>query len=177
MKTRDELPALFAARGYQMAVEVGVLRGEFSRVILAGWGGMLVMVDAWRHLDGYADVTNVSDAMQEENLRAAEAVANAFPGRGKILRGLSVEMAKEFEDASVDAVYIDANHSKDAVLADLSAWVPKVRPGGVVAGHDYLDGYLSQGVFGVRSAVLEFFGHEPDIVTGEPWPSWLVEIV
>jgi cephalosporin hydroxylase len=73
-------------------------------------------------------------------------------------------------------VYLDADHSKAGVLADLKLWMPKVRPGGVIAGHDYLDGDLPEGDFGVRSAVLEFFGREPEMVTGEQWPSWLIEV-
>jgi len=89
---------------------------------------------------------------------------------------LSAEFARELDDECLDAVYIDADHSHAAVLADLAAWAPKVRRGGVISGHDYLDGVLPEGVFGVRSAVLEFFGREPDFVTQEKWPSWLMEV-
>ena len=45
----------------------------------------------------------------------------------------------QFEDASIDFVYIDARHTYDAVMEDLEAWWPKVRPGGIVAGEDYMD--------------------------------------
>lgn len=48
----------------------------------------------------------------------------------------SVEAAKQFADASVDFVFIDGGHTKEQVLADISAWRPKVKPGGILAGHD-----------------------------------------
>jgi hypothetical protein len=43
----------------------------------------------------------------------------------------------------LDFVYIDGNHSLPYVIADLAAWVPKVRPGGIVSGHDFRQ-YLEQ---------------------------------
>lgn len=176
MRTRDELPVLFEARGYKIAVEVGVLRGEYSRTLLSGWSGTLYMVDAWRNLPGYVDIANGTDQQHEENRQEAILVAVRFGDRAVIVRELSTVFARELGDGCLDAVYIDADHSRAAVLADLAAWAPKVRSGGVIAGHDYLDGVLPEGVFGVKSGVLEFFGREPDIVTEEKWPSWIMEV-
>lgn len=176
MKTRNELPVLFQERGYKVAAEVGVLRGEFSQVLLAGWSGTLYMVDAWRHLPGYVDIANGTDDSHEANRQAAARVAVRFGDRAVMVRGLSTEVARGLDDGCLDAVYLDADHARDAVLADLIAWAPKVRRGGVISGHDYLDGVLPEGVFGVKSAVLEFFGREPDVVTQEKWPSWLMEV-
>lgn len=34
-------------------------------------------------------------------------------------------------------MYVDARHDRKGVLADLEAWWPKVRPGGILAGHDF----------------------------------------
>jgi predicted O-methyltransferase YrrM len=45
--------------------------------------------------------------------------------------------AEAFEDRSLDLVYIDTWHDYDAVTRDINAWREKVRPGGVLAGHDY----------------------------------------
>lgn len=57
--------------------------------------------------------------------------------------------APNFENESLDLVFIDADHSYEAVKADIAAWEPKVRPGGILCGHDY-------GVFpGVTRAVNE----------------------
>ena len=48
----------------------------------------------------------------------------------------SLEAAADFDDAAVDVVFIDADHSYDAVMADIKAWWPKIKAGGVMAGHD-----------------------------------------
>lgn len=177
MRHRNELPELFTTRGYDKVVEVGVQRGDFSNIVLSKWhGSTYVMVDVWQHMPGYRDICNVSDQQQEAVYEAAMAVAERYAPRVKVLIGESVLMAEEFADGSLDAVYLDADHSKAAVLADLEAWMPKIRRGGAICGHDYLDGVLPEGDFGVKSAVLEFFGREPDIVTLEPWPTWLVDL-
>lgn len=57
--------------------------------------------------------------------------------RVEFVKGPSERCAQRFEDASLDLVFIDADHDEQAVRADLAAWVPKVRAGGIVAGHDY----------------------------------------
>jgi hypothetical protein len=49
----------------------------------------------------------------------------------------SVEAAALFAPASLDFVFIDGDHAKDAVTADIFAWLPKLKPGGLLAGHDY----------------------------------------
>lgn len=54
------------------------------------------------------------------------------------------------------AVFLDADHRYEAVQADIAAWLPLVRPGGVLAGHDYDDE-------GVRRAVTEAFGQDVSI--------------
>ena len=49
----------------------------------------------------------------------------------------SVEASKLFKDGSLDFIYIDASHSFVNVVFDLWAWYPKLRWGGLIAGHDY----------------------------------------
>lgn len=58
----------------------------------------------------------------------------------------SVEAAGEFSDGSLDAVFIDADHRKEYVIADISAWLPKVKPGGILAGHDIDEDGVAQAV-------------------------------
>lgn len=64
---------------------------------------------------------------------------------------MSVEAAGHVVDESLDFVFIDAIHSFEAVSSDLNAWFPKVRRGGLVAGHDV-------SWSGVREAVEQFLG-------------------
>jgi predicted O-methyltransferase YrrM len=80
------------------------------------------------------------------------------------LVGDSTEMAGHFEDESVDFVYIDACHEYAKVRLDILAWIPKVKPGGVVAGHDYNASHR-----GVIRAVDEIFGKENVLVMKSSW--------
>jgi hypothetical protein len=63
----------------------------------------------------------------------------------------SIEAALEFEAGSLDAVFIDGDHHYEAVLMDIKAWLPLVKPGGILAGHDIDEA-------GVLKAVKEVFG-------------------
>ncbi len=67
----------------------------------------------------------------------------------KPIRGDSAQSASLYSDQSLDFVFIDADHSQEAVARDLAAWWPKVKTTGVLAGHDYDE-------VGVRNAVDEF---------------------
>lgn len=163
-------------------VEVGVLKGEFSRHLLNTWKGTsLVSVDPWREFPSseYVDIANVPQDQQELNLRETEARLLPFGERSRILRTTSAEAAAEFPDASIDFVYLDAQHHYQAVRDDILLWHSKVKPGGVLGGHDYLDGTIPSGVYGVKRAVDEFAAAEGYdlIITKDPdWPSWFVRI-
>jgi glycosyltransferase involved in cell wall biosynthesis len=62
----------------------------------------------------------------------------------------SIDAAKQFDDNSIDFLHIDASHDYENVLADISAWYPKVKPGGLITGDDYIWD-------GVKQAVDEYF--------------------
>lgn len=69
-----------------------------------------------------------------------------------------MEAAKQFDDGALDLVFIDADHSYAAVRADIDAWMPKVRAGGILAGHDYNNTTKYGNYFkGVDRAVEETF--------------------
>lgn len=62
------------------------------------------------------------------------------------------EAATKFENNSCDVVFIDMEHTYDAVKSDIISWLPKVKNGGFIAGHDYTDDWI-----GVKQAVNELF--------------------
>jgi predicted O-methyltransferase YrrM len=68
----------------------------------------------------------------------------------------SVRASHLFPAESVDFCFIDADHSYASVQADLRAWWPKIRPGGVIAGHDYRQ--EASWLIGVTKAVHDYFG-------------------
>jgi glycosyltransferase involved in cell wall biosynthesis/predicted O-methyltransferase YrrM len=73
--------------------------------------------------------------------------------RIKPMRMPSTEAAAKFADESIDFLFLDADHEYPGVSADMAAWWPKVKVGGIMAGHDY------HGFPGVERAVRERFGH------------------
>ena len=173
---RDDIANLLNALGYARGVEVGVQYGKFARIILSNWGGHLTMVDAWQEFprDQYVDLANVDELTHLRNMAWAVENVQQFVGRYEIVKALSGDAANRHGDGSLDFAYLDADHSYAGVMKDLQAWRPKIRPGGMLCGHDYLDAKIEEGDFGVKSAVLDFFGRPPTIVTDEYWASWFM---
>lgn len=188
VRTRDQLPELLNRRGLLGdGVEIGVKRGAYSGFLLDHWQGRrLISVDPWLEApaDEYVDRANVPQERQERYFRETTERLARFGGRSEIWRTTSVEAAARVEDGSLDFVYVDARHDRESVLEDLEAWYPKLRPGGIFAGHDYVDGSFPNGEFGVRGAVDEFFGRlgvPVHSTRGRPaaveiFPSWVVAV-
>jgi hypothetical protein len=81
----------------------------------------------------------------------------------RTVRETSVKAAKRFADRSVDVVFIDGEHTYDAVCADIQVWRPKVRTAnGYLAGHDYDRPE-------VKKAVLSYFDEDEVVVSGRTW--------
>ena len=75
-----------------------------------------------------------------------------FKDRVKFFELSSVEASKQFEDKSLDYIYIDACHNYEHVLEDLKAWYPKIKDSGVISGHDFNKPHFP----GVTKAVIDF---------------------
>jgi Methyltransferase domain len=184
---RDEIPVVLNRRGLTgQGAEIGVKLGRFSDLLLRSWEGeKLISIDPWQEAepDEYVDHANVEQDQHEVFYRRTRELLAKHGSRSEIWRTTSVEAAQRVPDRSLDFVYIDARHDYDSVLEDLEAWFPKLRAGGIMAGHDYADGVFRQGVFGVKSAVDHFFGareitvHATDgRVPVEMFATWLIEV-
>lgn len=90
----------------------------------------------------------------------AMARVNIFGDRVRVMRSLSKHAALEVPDESLDVVYIDGDHTCRGIVTDLVAWWPKIRPGGVLGGDDFVEDILQHGASYdptmVRPAVLGF---------------------
>ena len=154
--TRETMPAWLTARGYTgIGVEIGVQWGFYSAQLLAEWPTcrMLISVDPWRSQpDCHDGICNLSPAEHEERYVAAVARLAPFGVRSAIWRMDSVDAAALTADGTVDFVYIDGRHDRPCIDDDLAAWWPKVRSGGILAGHDY----VMEGPIEVKDAVDEF---------------------
>lgn len=74
----------------------------------------------------------------------------------------SCRAADLFPNSAIDAAFIDGDHAYEGVAADVSAWLPKVMSGGIIAGHDY--DYPD-----VRKAVHEFIPENKIETIGRCW--------
>ena len=125
---------------YQLGqgAEIGSFKGEYAKEILKTWTGKLYLVDVWRELNvqDYNDGSNQKEYLNIIN-QCCNNIKN-YEDRCFMVRSDSENASKLFLDESLDFIYIDANHKYEFVKQDISLWFPKVRKGGVVAGHDYL---------------------------------------
>lgn len=153
-------------------VEVGVWRGQLCREVLKERrDAVMTLVDPW--LAGrpgepwYESGSKMArcsqaevDEVMEEALRSIEFASR----RWTVIRSTSVEAAPLVLDGTVDLVFIDADHSYHGVRDDIEAWLPKVRAGGWIGGHDY----RSVRFPGVERAVHERFG-KPEHGANSTW--------
>ncbi|MDX2282531.1 MAG: class I SAM-dependent methyltransferase [Bacteroidia bacterium] len=145
--------------------EIGVDQGDFSAQILEiCQPSVLYLIDVW------------GSARYHEGLYQAVQTrfqAEMAAGRVQIRRGYSTERLPEFADSSLDWVYLDTDHTYATTRQELEILRHKVKPGGIIAGHDFTIGSWNRGIrYGVVEAVHEFclaqhweliwLTHEPD---------------
>jgi hypothetical protein len=134
---RSDLATLFKALGYTKGAEVGVEQGVFSEALLQKHPDLtLHCIDAWKTYRAYRD--HVRQSKLDGFMNAATARLAQFGERAICHRGFSMHVVEEFPSGYFDFVYIDANHSFDFIMEDLIEWSKRVRPGGIVSGHDYI---------------------------------------
>ena len=137
-------------------VEVGCFRGRSLcclHDIIKARDIRVTAVDLWALTGNTQGIPNADNlAIFKQNLERFDLTKHV-----RIVQGKSAESAAMFADQSLDMAFIDADHSYESVKADILAYLPKIRAGGIIAGHDY--GY--QGWDGVKQAVDEIFGQLP----------------
>jgi len=132
--SRDDLPQFFTEMGFKTGVEIGVAKGEFTEKLLRA-GLSVYGVDPWSWYSDYNHTAGQKHFDSVYNL--AKKRLEAYPDC-KLLKKTSMEALDDFADESIDFVYIDGNHQLKYVTEDLTEWSKKVKPGGVLAGHDYV---------------------------------------
>lgn len=155
--------------------EIGCACGTFARQMLSTWKGIgYRMVDPWEKQspDVYQD--NMNDSDFDNFYKLCTELANKDK-RVTLIRKLSIEAAPLHDDNSLDFVYIDGNHSYRNVMEDIGAWFPKVKLGGILCGHDFVDktgdGWFCQ----VESAVKRWATEHDLPIWLTPCTSWWIE--
>jgi hypothetical protein len=142
--------------------EIGVYGGEAS-VLFASKVEGLACIDTWSEEH---NPTGQNQSMHEIEMLFDERVKGS-PNIKK-LKIPSLLASKTFNNESLDFVYIDAGHTYPNATEDLTAWYPKIKCGGVFAGHDYNNPEVSRAV----NEFLTFIGKLPVMVF--PDYSWLI---
>ena len=155
----------------EVMIEIGSHLGYSTKVFLENVDNLkqLTCIDAWEN--GYDSRDGIS---QNCDMVATEKYFDEYimnnHNNVKKMKMSSTQAAKLIKDKSVDFVYIDACHTYEAVKEDIINYLPKVKDSGWIAGHD-IDWPTKETPYfpGVRQAVLEIFGREPQIFCDNSW--------
>lgn len=162
-----------------VGIEVGVQEGVFANYILKKCPNLkLYLLDCWQMQDQnvYFDISNVDNNDQAQCLLKTIINNADYFDRVRIIKEFSDQAVEFFNNNFFDFIYIDANHSYESVKNDLIKWFPKLKSGGLFAGHDYVNGWHGQNLFGVQQAVDEF-ASEYNLKlysTKENWKNWFI---
>ncbi len=136
--------------------EIGVDKGDNAiAMLLTLKPKILYLIDPWNNYIDPDSKEIIGELQYQETLVKLSNYPNSV-----ILRRTSNEASKMFADNSLDFVYIDADHKFESVLADLTLWYPKIKKGGILAGHDF-----HPSIPGVEKAVREFCNNKLDFMT------------
>jgi hypothetical protein len=174
---RKELAALFKG----IVVEIGVEQAFYSKMICeASPGVKLYGVDPLKAYKGYREHVSQEklDGFYDKVLEIMRPYDFTF------IRKFSLDAVNDFQDNSVDAVYIDGNHDYENVLADIMFWTRKVKSGGIVSGHDYIKRKGLEYMYGAVEAVNDYIARNNiptlyiyktgnRLYPGDRSPSWM----
>ncbi|MFL6846641.1 MAG: class I SAM-dependent methyltransferase [Allosphingosinicella sp.] len=192
LTSREELLSHFPKGA--VGTEIGVAEGTFSAAILAAAEPReLHLIDPWSFLEtsdllhgrGHlgdldrsgAEAFNPPPAVPEGDRKYAEVAARfeADP-RVRLHRQYSYKAAAGFPSGHFDFVYIDGNHDYEFVLRDLEDFAAKLRPGGLIFGHDFFeDDFARREHYGVVDAVNTFLKRSDFrflMLTAEPFSTF-----
>ena len=135
------LPAIINKFDYKVGVEVGVSWGGHAIHLVKNSGIYLYLVDNYNDYEAVPRHDRKYNMKSTGDSRYGEAQVNLKEyidkKRCELIRANSVDAALGVADNSLDFIYIDADHSYVGTKGDIAAWYPKVKVGGVMAGHDY----------------------------------------
>lgn len=139
---RSDLPILFKEMGFKKGVEIGVSWAQ-NIIDYCEKGFEIYGIDPWK--DSEDNIYRPIISLDKKHRKTIDDVykyalerTSKYPNC-KLIKKLSIDALADFPDRSLDFVYIDGNHSFGYVAMDLMKWTRKIRKGGAIAGHDYLD--------------------------------------
>jgi hypothetical protein len=137
---RLDLPRFFLDMGYKVGAEIGVCKAWFTQKFCRA-GLSMYAVDAWLAYEDYNEPERNYQSEQDYYYKRARKELAPYTSTGQctIIRKFSMDAVKDFADDSLDFVYIDAHHGFKYITEDIYEWSKKVRKGGVISGHDFVN--------------------------------------
>jgi len=130
--TREVLAELFYDLGFAKGAEIGTHKGKYAEVLCSINRELkLYCIDPWLKYSNMHIKQDVQDMVYEE------ALTRLSNYNVEIIKTTSMNALGKFDDRFFDFVYIDGNHAEPYVSQDIDLWYKKVKPGGILAGHDY----------------------------------------
>jgi len=135
-----DYPSLCRELSYKSGAEIGVLKGEFSEILCRELPEVhIYSIDPWQVYEH----RRMRGAREHEKIyQATKQKLSVYPN-STIIRKKSMDALADFPDGSLDFVYIDADHRFQFITNDIAEWSKKVRPGGLISGHDYGEGHVT----------------------------------
>ena len=192
---REELPQYFPKDA--VGAEVGVAQGDYSALLLeAAQTRELHLIDPWSHLEAGSDPLQANELLA--SVEQARGIGEDFSAppensagdkeyaaivarfesdrRVRLHRQYSYKAAAGFSDGFFDFVYLDGNHHYEFVLRDLQDFAAKLKPGGLLFGHDFFeDAFAREEHYGVVDAVNTFLKRSDFrflMLTSEPFSTF-----
>ncbi|MBN2603936.1 MAG: class I SAM-dependent methyltransferase [Candidatus Thermoplasmatota archaeon] len=162
----------FAANKFQHPLritEIGVFYGTNARRMFKKLKiEKMFLVDPYKKYQGYENEKNVLTFLPS-SFKPALLVLKKFSDRVVPLQ-MTSEDAVDHIPKNLDMVYIDGNHAYEYVKKDIELYYPKVKPGGIIGGHDIEGNSLGEDV---RRAVFEF-AHKNNLSVQVEEPDWWI---
>lgn len=138
----EGLAHLFCELDYKVGVEIGTDQGEYAELLLKTIPKLqLACIDPWKpaaYEPGEQPESKEDQAFFDKRYQETQNRLKPFTDRVIIARKTSMEAVKDVTNNSLDFVYIDGNHDLLNVVQDMHYWLKKVKPGGILSGHDFV---------------------------------------
>lgn len=123
-----------------IGVELGVQTGAFASHMLQVWPSCREyhLVDLWAHQEHYKDIANFDQEMHNRFYDETMEKTKEWKDKIHVCRNYTSVCVENMPDGYFDFIYVDARHDFKGAYQDMRSWWPKLRVGGIMAGHDYV---------------------------------------
>jgi Tfp pilus assembly protein PilF len=135
---------------------VGLQNGNFPKIIRSAWKGKyLHLIDDWKNNLSIGEDTYLTDGQQKQLyhhvISAFTDDPNAF-----VYKMNSLFAVKQFPESFFDWIYLETGNTYDSCIANLTAWCPKLKTGGIIAVYNSIENCSEQDRYGTKTAVEDF---------------------